>query len=222
MSIIELEKSLSDLHKELTRLTPALKLAEKAVETVELAKAIPERHKQLIKELKSVFVNPEESDKEEYVNVYTCITNLLTELEVVKNTINKYVNRIYNLIQYLENNDIPKKLESINFQLTNLNNSLLSLQEQINTVQSTLIVISNLVNEIKQNSEKILVDVNNLKEELKDKIKKIENVTLQKFHDIESRLDKQDKVLKTIKSILLIICGLIVIGFVTTIFIALK
>src|SRR3954454_23604298 len=87
MSIIELEKSLSELHKELARLSPAIQLAEKAIETTDLAKAIPERHNKLITELKAIFINPEEIEKKEFVNVYSSITNLIIELDKVKESI---------------------------------------------------------------------------------------------------------------------------------------
>ncbi|MBK7339567.1 MAG: hypothetical protein IPQ10_08115 [Saprospiraceae bacterium] len=217
MSIIELEKSLTELHKELARLSPAIKLAEKAVETIDLAKAIPERNQQLIKELKAVFVNPDESEKKEFVNVYTSIKKLLSELDEVKESISEYGNKITDLVEYLKNNDIPKKLEAINFQLTSINNSLLAVQGQLNGIQSSINNISNTVNNIKQNTDKIIVDVKNLKESFEEKIKAFENSTTQKFQEIVKRQDKQDKELKTLKTLLFIICGLIVIGTIATI-----
>jgi methyl-accepting chemotaxis protein len=217
MDIIELEKSLSELHKELARLTPAIKLAEKAVETTDLAKAIPERHQQLIKELKAVFVNPDESEKKEFVNVYTSIKILLSELDNVKESIKEYVKQITDLVEYLKNNDIPKKLEAINFQLTSINNSLLAVQGQLNGIQSSLNSISNTVDNIRQNTDKILADVKSSKESLEEKIKAFENSTTQKFQEIAKRQDKQDKELITLKTILFIICGLIVIGAIATI-----
>jgi len=217
MSTIELEKSLTELHKELARLSPAIQLAEKAVETVNLAKAIPERHQQLIKELKSVFINPDEIEKKEFVNVFSSITKLLGELDKVKKSINEFVKKIIDLVEYLKNNDIPKKLEAINFQLTSINNLLLAVQGQLNAIQSSLNTITNTVDNIKQNTEKILVDVKSLKESLEEKLKVFENSTTQKFQEIAKRQDKQDKELKTLKTILLIICGLIVIGTIATI-----
>lgn len=203
MTIIELEKSLSALHKELARLTPAITLAEKAVETVDLAKAIPERHKQLIKELKSVFINPEESEKKEFVNVYSNISNLLAELEKVKESINEYGKKIIDLVEYLKNNDIPKKLEAINFQLTSINNSLLAVQGQLNAIQSSINTLTNTVE--------------NAKKFVEEKIISFESSTMQKFQTIENRQDKQNKELKILKTILFIICGLIVIGTIATI-----
>lgn len=217
MSIIELEKSLSELHKELARLSPAIKLAEKAVETTDLAKAIPERHQKLIKELKAVFVNPDESEKKEFVNVYTSIKKLLDELDNVKESIKEYGKQITELVEYLKNNDIPKKLEAINFQLTSINNSLLAVQGQLNGIQTSLNSISNTVDSIRQNTDKILTDVKSSKESLEEKIKIFENSTTQKFQEIAKRQDKQDKELKTLKTILFIICGLIVIGTIAII-----
>jgi chromosome segregation ATPase len=217
MSIIELEKSLSELHKELARLSPAIKLAEKAVETTDLAKAIPERHQKLIKELKAVFVNPDESEKKEFVNVYTSIKKLLDELDNVKESIKEYGKQITELVEYLKNNDIPKKLEAINFQLTSINNSLLAVQGQLNGIQTSQNSISNTVDSIRQNTDKILTDVKSSKESLEEKIKTFENSTTQKFQEIAKRQDKQDKELKTLKTILFIICGLIVIGTIAII-----
>lgn len=217
MSIIELEKSLSELHKELARLSPAIKLAEKAVETTDLAKAIPERHQQLIKELKAVFVNPDESEKKEFVNVYTSIKKLLNELDKVKESIKEYGKQITELVEYLKNNDIPKKLEAINFQLTSINNSLLALQGQLNRIQSSLNSISNTVDNIRQNTDKILADVKSSKESFEENIKAFENSTTHKFQEIAKRQDKQDKELITLKTILFIICGLIVIGTIAII-----
>lgn len=219
MDIIELEKSLTELHKELARLSPAIKLAEKAVETIDLAKAIPERHQQLIKELKAVFVNPDESEKKEFVNVYTSIKKLLSELDKVKESIIEYGKKITDLVEYLKNNDVPKKLDAINFQLTSINNSLLAVQGQLNGIQSSINNISNKVDNIRQNTDKIIVDVKNSKESLEEKIKAFENSTTQKFQEIAKRQDKQDKELKTLKTILFIICGLIVIGTIATIII---
>lgn len=217
MSIIELEKSLSELHKELARLSPAIKLAEKAVETTDLAKAIPERHQKLIKEIKAVFVNPDESEKKEFVNVYTSINKLLDELDNVKESIKEYGKQITELVEYLKNNDIPKKLEAINFQLTSINNSLLAVQGQLNGIQTSLNSISNTVDSIRQNIDKILTDVKSSKESLEEKIKTFENSTTLKFQEIAKRQDKQDKELKTLKTILFIICGLIVIGTIAII-----
>ncbi len=217
MSIIELEKSLSELHKELARLSPAIQLTEKAVETVDLAKSIPERHKQLIKELKAVFVNPDESEKKEFVNVYTTIKKLIDDLDEVKESIKENGKQITELVEYLKNNDIPKKLEAINFQLTSINNSLLAVQGQLNGIQNSINNISNTVDNIRQNTDKIIVDVKNSKESLEEKIKAFENSTTQKFQEIAKRQDKQDKELKTLKTILFIICGLIVIGTIATI-----
>jgi len=220
MSTIELEKSLTELHKELARLSPAIQLAEKAVETVNLAKAIPERHQQLIKELKSVFINPDEIEKKEFVNVFSSITKLLGELDKVKKSINEFVKKIIDLVEYLKNNDIPKKLEAINFQLTSINNLLLAVQGQLNAIQSSLNTITNTVDNIKQNTEKILVDVKSLKESLEEKLKVFENSTKQKLQEVVNRQDKQDKQIKTLKTILFIICGLIVIS--TTAILVLK
>jgi chromosome segregation ATPase len=217
MSIIELEKSLSELHKELTRLTPAITLAEKAVETIDLAKAIPERHQQLIKELKSVFINPDESEKKSFVNVYSTITNLLSELHKVEKSINEYGKKITDLVDYLKNNDIPKKLEAINFQLTGINNSLLTVQGQLNAIQISLNTITSTDDKIRQNTEKIVSDVKTSKESIEEKIKSFENSTAQKFQEVEKRHNTQDREIKTLKIILLIICGLIIIGTVATI-----
>jgi len=199
MSIIDLEKSLSELHKELVRLTPATELAEKAVETVNLAKAIPARHQQLIKELKSVFINPDENERKEFVNVYSSISNLLGELHKIMEAINEFGKKISELVEYLKNNDIPKKLEAINFQLTSINNSLLAVQGQLNAIQTSLNSISNTVDNIRQNSEKILSEVKVFRE------------------SVEKRQDNQEKEIKTLKTILIIICGLIVIGSIATI-----
>jgi len=149
MDIIELEKSLSELHKELARLSPAIKLAEKAVETTDLAKAIPERHQQLIKELKAVFVNPDESEKKEFVNVYTSIKKLQDEIIKENSILKELVQKISELTRYLQDNDIPKKLDAINFQLTGISNSLLS-------IQNLLTSLSNLAETIKRNSENII------------------------------------------------------------------
>jgi len=222
MSIIDLEKSLSELHKELTRLLPAIPLAEKAIETVELAKAIPEKHQQLIKELKTIFVNPDELEKKEFVNVHTRITNLLTELHSVKDQINEYGNKIADLVEYLKNNDIPKKLEAINFQLTGINNSLLAVQGQLNSIQSALNSISNTVDNIRQNTEKILSDVKSSKEVLEEKIKSFELTTSQKFESIEKRHDRQDKEIKTVKLIAIGIAVILVVGTIVTILILKK
>ena len=219
MSIIELEKSLSELHKELARLTPAIKLAEKAVETADLAKAIPERHQQLIKELKSVFINPGESEKKEFVNVYSSITKLLGELDEVKQSINEYGKRISDLVEYLKNNDIPKKLEAINFQLTSINNSLLAVQGQLNAIQSSLNTIANTVDNIRQNTEKILVDVKNSKESFEEKIKAFENSTTQKFQEVANRQDKQDKEIKLLKIIAIAIAVVSIVGTIVAILI---
>jgi chromosome segregation ATPase len=217
MSIIELEKSLSELHKELARMTPAIKLAEKAVETADLAKAIPERHQQLIKELKAVFINPDEGGKKEFVNVYSSIKNLLGELEKVKESINEYGKKITDLVEYLKNNDIPKKLEAINFQLTSINNSLLAVQGHLNGIQSSLTSISNKVDNIRQNTDKIISDVKSSKESLEEKIKTFENSTTQKLQEISNRQDKQDKEIKLLKIIAIAIAVISIIGTTVTI-----
>lgn len=222
MSIIELEKSLSELHKELARLTPAIKLAEKAVETADLAKAIPERHQQLIKELKSVFINPAESHKNEFVNVYSSITKLLGELDKVKDSINEYGKRITDLVEYLKNNDIPKKLEAINFQLTSINNSLLAMQGQLNAIQGSLNNITNTVDNIRQNTEKILADVKYLKESLEEKVKSFESSTIQRFQAVENHQDKQDKEMKLLKIIAIAIFFISIVGAIVTILVLKK
>jgi chromosome segregation ATPase len=219
MSIIELEKSLSELHKELARLTPAIKLAEKAVETADLTKAIPERHQQLIKELKSVFINPDESDKKEFVNVYSSITKNLSELDKVKESINEYVKRISDLVEYLENNDIPKKLEAINFQVTSINSSLLAVQGQLNAIQSSLNTINNTVDNIRHNTNKILVDVKNSKESIEEKIIAFENYTTQKLHEVANSLNKQNKEIKMLKIIMIVISVVSIVGTIGTILI---
>ena len=207
MSIIELEKSLSELHKELVKLSPATELAAKAVETVNLAKAIPLKHQQLITELKSVFINPDELENKEFVNVYSNMNILLGELHEVKGSIIKYSKRITDLVEYLKNNDIPKKLEAINFQLTGINNSLLTLQGQLNTIQGSINNITNTVDNIKQNSEIIIADIKNFESSAK-----------QNFQSIEKKQNKQEKDIKMIKTILLVICGLIVTGTIVIIF----
>jgi chromosome segregation ATPase len=219
MDIIELEKSLTELHKELARLSPAIKLAEKAVETIDLAKAIPERHQQLIKELKAVFVNPDESEKNEFVNVYTSIKKLLSELDKVKESIIEYEKKITDLVEYLKNNDVPKKLDAINFQLTSINNSLLAVQGQLNAIQSSLNTITNTVDNIRQNTEKILVDVKNSKESLEEKIKVFENSTTQKFQEVANRQDKQDREIKLLKIIAIAIAVVSTVGTIVAILI---
>jgi methyl-accepting chemotaxis protein len=206
MSIIDLEKSLSELHKELTRLLPAIPLAEKAIDTVEIAKAIPEKHQQLINELKTVFINPDELENEEFLNVYTRITNLLSELISVKEQIEEFIRDIVDLVEYLKNNDIPKKLEAVNFQLTGINNSLLTLQGQLNTIQSSINNISNTVDNIRQNSEVIITEIKNL-----------ENSTKQYFQNIDSKQNKHEKDLKMIKTILFVVCGLVITGTIAII-----
>lgn len=176
MTIIDLEKSLSELHQEIEKLIPAVKLAEKALECVEIAKAIPEKHLQLIEQIKSVFVNPDELKKKEFVNVYERITNLLTELNLVKEQLVEYCKKIIDLVEYLKNNDIPKKLEAINFQLTSINNSLLAVQGQLSSIQSALNSISSTVDNIRQNTEKILFVLKSFMDDMDEKIKSLQNV----------------------------------------------
>jgi len=206
MSIIELEKSLSELHKELVKLSPATKLAEKAVETVNLAKAIALKHQHLITELKSVFINPDELENKEFVNVYSNINNLLGKLREVKDSIIKYRKKITELVEYLKNNDIPKKLEAINFQLTGINNSLLTLQGHLNTIQSSINNITNIVDNIRHNSEIIISDIKNFESSAK-----------LNFQSIERKQNKHEKEIKMIKTILFVICGLIVSGTIAII-----
>jgi predicted type IV restriction endonuclease len=93
----------------------------------------------------------------------------------------------------------------------------LAVQGQLNGIQTSQNSISNTVDSIRQNTDKILTDVKSSKESLEEKIKTFENSTTQKFQEIAKRQDKQDKELKTLKTILFIICGLIVIGTIAII-----
>lgn len=247
MTIIDLEKSLSELHEELERLLPAIQLTEKAVETVNIARAIPEKHQQLISELKSVFINPDELERNDFSNVYTVITKLLSDLESVKTQIIEYERNVAELIDYLKNNDIPKKLEAINFQLTGISNSLLTIQGNLNSVQNlltsltslaqtirnnseniiseltiaktTIDSILNIVTKIDQNANKIIGDIKNFKSELIDKINLFKNEVNQKFENIEQRQNKQDKQLKIIKILGFAITTISIIGIISIILI---
>lgn len=216
MPIIELEKSLTKLHKELARLSPAIELAEKAVETTNLARAIPERHQQLINQLRAIFISPEDADNPEFVNVYSSIINLINELNRIKEDFIELEKSISNFIDYLRNNDIPNKLEAINFQLMGINNSLLAVQGQLNGIQNSINNVGNTVDNIWQNTVQIIADVGTSKESLVEGIKSFENATLSKFLEVEKRQDKQDKEIKLLKIIAISIAIISIVGTIVT------
>jgi len=160
MSIIEIEKSLNELHQELQKLLPATKLAEKAVESVEIAKSIPEKHKKLIDELKSVFIDPNELEKEDFVNVYSKINRLLIELNQVKNSMDQLTIDLKEIVKQLE--DIPQSFDGIIKRLHEISGKISEVYDQIHRLEDKLIpFIKNSENGF-QNIEKQL-DIQNKK-----------------------------------------------------------
>lgn len=124
--------------------------------------------------------------------------SIITELEKVQQNYAVYTDKIFNLYkQYVD--DLKKNTE------IQINDGVLKFETTGNKIDTT-------------NKEK-LVETKRLLEQYKKIVEATDSLvkTLEAV-DFPTRLDQQDKEIKLLKTVLFVICGLIVIGTVATIF----
>jgi len=128
--------------------------------------------------------------------------SIITELEKVQQNYAVYTDKIFNLYkQYVT--DLKQNTE-IQIKIVEATDSLVKTLESVDfptrlsSIDTNIIAVNSALNEAKQSIEK--------------------NATANQ-NAIIQRLDLQDKEIKSLKTILLVICGLIVIGTIATIFV---
>lgn len=167
------------------------------------------------------------------------------KIEAINNLLEHYKNVVEasnSLIETLVRIDFPTKLDALSSKsqliIESITNAKQALEIKSNEIQDSIIdktttvkeqIIQNNDNKINSLTEKVIETNNSLRTTLTDnfgeqlKLTKtafdnLNAIFEKQFNQTNERLDKQDKEIKLLKTILFVICGLIVIGIFITIF----
>lgn len=193
---------------------------------------VREKVSESTKKMKEVGLNIETSNNE--------------KIEAIHNLLEHYKNVVEasnSLIETLTAIDFPTKLDALSSKsqliIESITSAKQALEIKINESQSSIIeknntakeqIIQNNDSKINSLSEKIVETNNGLKTTLSNNFEEQSKQNKTAFDNLNSlvekqlnqtneRLNKQDKEIFTLKTILFVICGLIVIGTVATIFV---
>jgi hypothetical protein len=111
--------------------------------------------------------------------------------------------------------ELDDNLKSMNGEISKLQSAVEHIAQSKNVAEQAVKTTKELQTSFHTHLTSVTDDVSKILEPNKQLIKATENLisTISEI-DFPSRLDKQDKEIKTLKTILFIICGLIVIGTV--------
>ena len=202
-------EKLKKLQTELETVSIAIKHIEDASKVAKSAADILKKIPELLTELKSV----EEKHRKDLLDVHkkkieeieTQLQSLLTELkdktkqlgQAIEETkeLEKAINEYFVELKKI---NFPERLDKIDNQISSINIGVGNLQTAIQNTQTKIDTVYTALNGAKQY---------------------IESKQNENHITITQRLNQQDKELKLLKTVLFVVCGLIIIGIITTIFI---
>jgi hypothetical protein len=198
-------EKLEKLQSELDTVSFAVKHIDEAAKVAKTTSDILKKIPELLAELKSVEENHRKDLQKDHKEKIDAIEKQLTELiekaqqlsQIIDET-KKLEKSISDYFQEIKKINFPDRLDKIDNQISSINIGVGNLQTAIQNTQMKIDTVQSSVNEAKHSIEK----------------KQADNQEL-----LIQRQNYQDKEIKLLKTILFIICGLIVIGTVATILI---
>lgn len=192
----KIEKIIESIETSFIQLNNSVELLKKAEKTTTTA---TNTTSELISEFQTTISSIEKIVKIDFANEYNKLydTNKKLIEKLDKINFNQQITLIHNLVT-------EKSNEILEFVIAN-NDFLDSFQEIINSIPEK-------VDELKS-------DIGNLNSEIKIATKTIENEQSNKFNEIIKIIGNQHKEITTLKTVLYVVCFLIVIGAIATILI---
>lgn len=209
----DIHTHLEKLKTELNKLEPAVKHLQKADENATaLISSLSNIHKEFSKHLQSIEKSlsdaNEKHQKQLTKEIQESTKKINDATELLSKSNSTFEKQIKNLLsEYSGLGDataaLIKKIESVDF------------PSRLSTIDKNIQSVNSALNEAKQSIEKKQSE-NQLT--LLKRLDAVESKNVENHTALIQRLDQQDKVIKLLKTVLFVICGLIVIGTVATIF----
>jgi chromosome segregation ATPase len=209
--------ALESLHKELEKLEPAIKHVETAVEVTRIVKEIPQKHINLLAEIKSDDVRHKGELKEIFTKDLSSIADENRKLEKTTSEIQKQVkleqdalaalkDKVQAFHDRVERINFPERLDKVDANVAGIMAAVQSIQSRLDTVERNL-------------SEKM----KEIRSEFKESHAIINSTMKQSFSDISSRQIESQKAIeeainssaKTQRILTYITLALIIIGGAT-------
>ncbi len=210
----DIHTHLEKLKTELNKLEPAVKHLQKADENATaLISSLSNIHKEFSKHLQSIEKSlsdaNEKHQKQLTKEIQESTKKINDATELLSKSNSTFEKQIKNLLsEYSGLGDataaLIKKIESVDF------------PSRLSTIDKNIQSVNSALNEAKQSIEKKQSE-NQLT--LLKRLDAVESKNVENHTALIQRLDQQDKVIKLLKTVLFVICGLIVIGTVATIFV---
>lgn len=162
-------KALDNLHRELERLEPAIKHVETAAEVTKIVKEIPQKHINLLAEIKSDDVRHKSELKEIFTKDLSSIADENRKLEKTTSEIQKQVkleqdalaalkDKVQAFHDKVERINFPERLDKVDANVAGIMAAVQSLQSRIDTVERNL---SDKLKDIRSEIRETLDDINN-------------------------------------------------------------
>ena len=202
-------EKLKDLQDELEKVAAAVKHIDEASKVAKTASDILKKIPELLTELKVVEVEHRKDLQKDLKGKIDVIEKQLQSLLIELKDKAKQLSQVIEETKKLEKSitdyfaeirkiSFPERLDKIDNQISSINIGVGNLQTAIQTSQTKIDAINSALNETKQSITK----------------KQTDNQEL-----LIQRLNHHDKEMKLLKTVLFIVCGLIVIGTVSIIFV---
>lgn len=202
-------EKLEALQSKLETVSIAIKHIEDASMVAKTAADILKKIPELLTELKSVEEKHRkdlQKDLKEKIDVIEKqLQSLLAELKDKAKQLNQVIEEtkkleksITDYFAELRKINFPERLDKIDNQISSINIGVGNLQTAIQISQTKIDSVNLALNEAKQSIEKKQIVIQEL---------------------LIQRLNHQDNEIKLLKTILFVVCGLVIIGFIATIFI---
>lgn len=216
--------ALESLQKELERLEPAVKHVETAVEVTKIVKEIPQKHLELLKELR----NDEEKFKKELKDNFTKDLSQITEenrklqkatsdiqdqVKKEQESIKVLLEKIQNFHEKIEKIQFPERLDKLDANVAGIMAAVQSIQSRLDTVERNL---SDRLKEIKYEVENAYVDI------LETLKKSVSDLSAQQLESQKMIKEAINSTAKTNKIMIIIAWVLIILSSSVFIFLNLK
>ena len=161
--------ALESLHKELEKLEPAIKHVETAVEVTRIVKEIPQKHINLLAEIKSDDVRHKGELKDIFAKDLSSIADENRKLEKTTSEIQKQVkleqealaalkDKVQAFHDRVERINFPERLDKVDANVAGIMAAVQALQSRIDTVERNL---SDRLKEIRSEIKETRDDINN-------------------------------------------------------------
>lgn len=149
--------ALESLHREIEKLEPAIKHVETAQQVTQTVKAIPQKHVELLQEVKSNDAKHKEELKalfakelsgftEENKKLQKTTTEIQQQVKLEQEALTKLKEKVQSFYERVEKINFPERLDKVDTNIFGITDSIKSIQMNLNNVERN---ITNKLHEIK-------------------------------------------------------------------------